>query len=97
MALRDSAAWLAAEGGDELARMLLRLRLWAVYYRNELAGSARQAIAAGEPLVVDFGRVLGPDHPSTLPGSGSGRCARVWQRLRRPFFCLARVGPRPGR
>ena len=39
MALRDSAAWLAAEGGDELARMLLRLRLWAVYYLNELAGS----------------------------------------------------------
>ena len=41
----DSAAWLAAEGGDELARMLLRLRLWAVYYLNGLAGSARQAIA----------------------------------------------------
>jgi hypothetical protein len=40
MALRDSAAWLAAEGGDELARMLLRLRLSAVYYLNELAGSA---------------------------------------------------------
>jgi hypothetical protein len=41
----------------------VRLRLWAVYYLNELAGSARQAIAAGEPLAVDFGRVLGPDHP----------------------------------
>jgi len=40
MALRDSAAWLAAEGGDELGRMLLRLRLWAVYYLNELADSA---------------------------------------------------------
>jgi hypothetical protein len=42
MALRDSAAWLAAEGGDELARMLLRLRLWAVYDLNELADSTRQ-------------------------------------------------------
>jgi len=41
----------------------VRLWLWAVYYLNELAGSARQAIAAGEPLAVDFGRVLGPDHP----------------------------------
>ena len=30
MALRDSAASLAAESGDELARMLLRLRLRAV-------------------------------------------------------------------
>jgi hypothetical protein len=66
MALWDSAAWLAAEGGDELARMLLRLRLRAVYYLNELAGSARQAIAAGEPLVVESERVLGPDHPGTL-------------------------------
>jgi hypothetical protein len=37
--LRDSAAWLAAEDGDELAGMLLRLRLWAVYYLNELADS----------------------------------------------------------
>lgn len=40
MALRDSAAWLAAEGDDELARMLLRLRLPAVYYLNELGSSA---------------------------------------------------------
>jgi hypothetical protein len=66
MALRDSAAWLAAEGGDELARMLLRLRLRAVYYLNELAGSERRAIAVGEPLAVDSERVLGPDYPGTL-------------------------------
>lgn len=39
MAFADSAAWLAAEGGDELARMLLRLQLRTVYYLNELAGS----------------------------------------------------------
>jgi hypothetical protein len=61
----DSAASLAAEGGDELARMLLRLRLWAVYYLNELADSARQAIAAGEPP-ADSGRVPGPDHPGAV-------------------------------
>jgi hypothetical protein len=62
MALRDSAAWRAAEGGDELAGMLLRLRLRAVCYLDELAGSARQVIAAGEPPAVDSGRVPGPDH-----------------------------------
>lgn len=39
MALRDSAASLAAERGDELAGMLLRLWLWAVYYLNEPADS----------------------------------------------------------
>ena len=33
--------------------MPLRLWLRAVYYLNELAGSARQAIAAGEPLAAD--------------------------------------------
>jgi hypothetical protein len=38
--LRDSATRLAAEAGDELARMPLRLRLQAVYYLNELADSA---------------------------------------------------------
>ena len=76
MALRDSAAWLAAEGGDELARMLLRLRLWAVYYLNGLAGSARQAIAAGEPLAVDSERVLGSDHPGTLASRNNLASAR---------------------
>jgi len=46
--------------------MLLRLRLWAVYYLNELAGGARQAIAVGEPLAVESERVLGPDDLGTL-------------------------------
>ncbi len=46
--------------------MLPRLRLWAVSYLNELADSARQAIAASESLVVDFERVPAPDHPCTL-------------------------------
>lgn len=64
MALWDSAAWLAVEGGDELAGMLLRLRLWAVYYLNEMAGSARQAIAVGEPLAVDSEQVLARATPA---------------------------------
>ncbi len=51
--VRDSVAWLTGEGGDELARMLLRLRLPAVNYLNELAGSVRQAIAASEPLAAE--------------------------------------------
>jgi hypothetical protein len=47
MALRDregSAAWLAAEGGDELARMLLRLRLPAgITWMNWLAARGRRS------------------------------------------------------
>ena len=76
MALRNSAAWLAAEGGDELARMLLRLRLPTVYYLNELADSARQAIGAGEPLAADSERVLGSDHPDTLTSQNNLASAR---------------------
>jgi hypothetical protein len=63
MALRDSAASLAAEGGDELAGMLLRFRLRAVYHLNELADSARQAIAVGEPLAADSKKGAGPGPP----------------------------------
>jgi hypothetical protein len=37
-----------------------------VYYLNELADSARQAIAAGEPLAADSEPVPGPDQPGTL-------------------------------
>lgn len=67
---------LAAEGGDELARMLLRLRLWVVYYLCELAGSARQAIAVGEPLAVDSEPVLSPDYPGTLTSRNNLASAR---------------------
>jgi hypothetical protein len=45
---------------------LLELRGWPVYHLNALGDSAAQAIVAGEPLVADFERVLGPDHPDTL-------------------------------
>jgi tetratricopeptide (TPR) repeat protein len=74
-AIRDvpeqvTALWLAAAtiggGPGELEMVLLRLRQWALYHLNDLGDSAAQAIAVGEPLVEDTGRVLGPDHPSTL-------------------------------
>jgi hypothetical protein len=47
-----------------------------VYYRNELAESARQAIAVGEPLAVDSERVLGSDHPGTLASRNNLASAR---------------------
>ena len=56
---------------------MLRLRLRAVYYLNELAGSARQQpIAAGEPLAVDSERALGPDQPGTLTSRNNLASAR---------------------
>jgi tetratricopeptide (TPR) repeat protein len=65
-----TALWQAAAGvagaSGELEAVLLRLRLWALYYLNELGDSAAQAIAVGAPLLQDAGRVLGPDHPDTL-------------------------------
>ena len=64
-ALGQAAAGLAGASG-ELEAVLLRLRLWALYYLNELGDSAAQAIAVGEPLLQDAERMLGPDHPDTL-------------------------------
>jgi tetratricopeptide (TPR) repeat protein len=75
LAVRDvpeqaTALWQAAAGvagaSGELEAVLLRLRLWALYYLNELGDSAAQAIAVGAPLLQDTDRVLGPEHPSTL-------------------------------
>ena len=65
-ALQEHAASSVLGAGGELAAVLLGLRLWAVYYLNALGDSAAQAIVAGEPLVADCERVLGPDHPRTL-------------------------------
>jgi tetratricopeptide (TPR) repeat protein len=65
-ALQDNTAALAGEADDELARMLLGLRLWALYYVNELGDSAEKGIALGEPLTADFERLLGADHLETL-------------------------------
>jgi tetratricopeptide (TPR) repeat protein len=66
-ALQQAAAGLA---GD-LAAALLPLRLWALYYLNELGDSAQQAIAAGRSLAEDAERLLGPDHPNTLGSRGN--------------------------
>lgn len=65
-ALQEHTASLASGAGEELTRMLLRLRERAVYHLNALGDSAAQAIVAGEALVADYERVLGPDHPGTL-------------------------------
>jgi len=65
-ALQDYAADSASGAGEELAGMLLGLRVWAVYYLNALGDSTAQAIVVGELLVADCERVLGPDHARTL-------------------------------
>ena len=52
--------------GKKLARLLLRLRFWALYHLIELGDSTLQAIAVGEPLAADLDRVLGPNHLDTL-------------------------------
>jgi Tetratricopeptide repeat len=51
---------------SELARRMIRVRLWATSILNELGDSAQQAILVGEPLLADQERVLGADHPDTL-------------------------------
>jgi tetratricopeptide (TPR) repeat protein len=63
--LLDSAAVPAGEA-EELARVLLRLRSFALQHLIELSDSAPQAITVGEPLTADLQRLLGPDHPDTL-------------------------------
>jgi hypothetical protein len=45
---------------------LLRLRLRSVELLNMLGDRTGLAIAAGEPLVADFERLRGADHPDTL-------------------------------
>ena len=65
-ALVENATGPAAEADDELARVMLPLRLWAMYHLDELGDNAPRAVAVGEPLAADFERILGPDHPDTL-------------------------------
>jgi hypothetical protein len=55
---------------------VLRLRLRAVYYLNELADSARQAIAVGEPLAADSERAPGADQPRSLTSRDNLASAR---------------------
>jgi Tetratricopeptide repeat len=66
MTLWENTLSPPGQADDELARMLLRLRLSALYYLKELGDRTPQAIVVGEPLTADLERVLGPDHPSTL-------------------------------
>ena len=70
-ALQDNAAGPAGEADEELTRVLLRLRFFALYHLIELGDSAPQAIAVGELLTADLERVLGPDHPDTLNSRNS--------------------------
>ncbi len=64
-ALWQVVAGLPGEAGD-LEEVLLRLRSRALHLLNVLGDSALQTISAGEPLVEDCERVLGPDHSETL-------------------------------
>jgi tetratricopeptide (TPR) repeat protein len=60
---------MAGPAGDtdrQLARMMLRLRSWALYYQAALGGGGPQAVSAGEAVVADSARMLGFDHPDTL-------------------------------
>ena len=70
-ALLDSLAGPATEINEELAWVLLRLRFVAFYHALELGDSTPLAIAVGEPLAEDLGRLLGPDHPDTLNSRNS--------------------------
>jgi RNA polymerase sigma factor (sigma-70 family) len=70
-ALLDITAGPAAEVGEELAEILLRLRFIAFYHVLELGDSTPLAIAVGEPLTADLERQLGPDHPDTLNSRNS--------------------------
>jgi len=65
-ALQDALAGCPGEPDADLARVLLRLRGWALYHLNELGDSAQQAILMGEPLIRDRERLLGPDHPDSM-------------------------------
>jgi Tetratricopeptide repeat/NB-ARC domain len=70
-ALLANASGPASETDEELARVLLRLRFFALYYLIKLGDSAAQAVAVGQRLTADFERVLGRDHPDTLKSRNS--------------------------
>ena len=64
-ALLDNAG--ASAGDDqELAAMLMRLRILALHDLIELGDNLPRAIAIGEPLTADLERLLGPDDPDTM-------------------------------
>jgi Tetratricopeptide repeat len=65
-ALLENAGASADDAGEELARMLMRLRFLALHHLIELGDSMPRAIAIGEPLIADLERLLGPDDPDTM-------------------------------
>jgi tetratricopeptide (TPR) repeat protein len=66
MAVREHTASCSDEAGSELARVILGLRLWALWFLNQLGDSAAQYIQVAEPLLADCVRILGPDHSDAL-------------------------------
>jgi hypothetical protein len=66
MALQESVTGSACETDDQLARMMLRLRSWALYHLTVLGDSAPQAILVGKPVTADLALMLGADHRDTL-------------------------------
>jgi tetratricopeptide (TPR) repeat protein len=86
-ALMDSGAISAGEADEELARVLLSLRLAALRHLNELGDSAAQAIAVGEPLTADFDRVLGPRQRNTL--ASQDNLAQAYQSAGRTVAAIA--------
>jgi hypothetical protein len=70
-ALQETAAGAASEADGDLARMMLRLRSWALYFLTAAGGSAEQAIGVGEPVTADLALVLGADHPDALTSSSN--------------------------
>ena len=61
----------ANDADDKLADVLMRLRFLALHHLIELGDDMPHAIAIGEPLIADFERALGPDHPDTLSAHNS--------------------------
>ena len=66
MALQETTIGSACHTDAETARMVLRLRSWALYYLTLLGDSAERAIVTGAPVTADLERMLGADHPDTL-------------------------------
>ena len=81
MALANTARPVA-KADENLARVLLQLRFFALYHLIELGDSATQAVAVGEPLTADLERMLGPNHPDTLNSRNS--LAAAYQSAGRP-------------
>jgi tetratricopeptide (TPR) repeat protein len=65
-ALQETMTGAGCGTDDEMARMMLRLRSWALYYLTVLGDSAEQAIVTGRPVTADLELTLGADHPDTL-------------------------------